>query len=48
MAAASTRARWSAGPDPRSAARVWATGNPGAVGAFRVYIEPTQNPTLTT
>ena len=38
----STRARWSTGPDPRSAARVWTSGNPGAVGAFRVHIEPSQ------
>jgi hypothetical protein len=34
----STRARCSTGPDPRSAARVWTSGNPGAVGAFRVAL----------
>jgi hypothetical protein len=40
VAVPSTRARWSTGPDPRSAARVWTSRNPGAIGAFRVHIEP--------
>ena len=36
----STRARWSTGPDLWSAVRVWTSGSPGAIGAFRVDIEP--------
>jgi hypothetical protein len=27
---------------PRSAARVWTSDNPGAIGAFRVHNEPSQ------
>jgi hypothetical protein len=30
----STRARWSTGPDLRSAARVWTSGNAGATEPF--------------
>jgi hypothetical protein len=31
-------------PDPRSPVRVWTGGNPRAIGAFRVDIEPTSQP----
>jgi hypothetical protein len=33
-AVSSTRARCSVGPDPGPPARVWTSGNPGAIGPF--------------